>query len=225
MPLTGATRTLVTIATVVGVLAIAGATVAWRSAEASTPSTPQVQALQPIVPEPATTTPTTVRPPAPAPTTTPSTTSTTVRPTTVPTTPRPRTTVAPKPPTTTPTTSAPAGWTAPVAQKAGTSPEERCAAARRWVDQQGLPLPAGWGFKCPGSAIVAGQARWGVACWNCDGTGNWIAVDIGRIGASDAALRYVVAHETCHAIDYMGLGITTEVGADLCAALHGAPRP
>ena len=71
-----------------------------------------------------------------------------------------------------------------------------------------------------------GTARWGLACWNCEGHGSsWIAVDVGRIGASEATLRHVVAHETCHAIDYATLGLTTELTADLCAALHGAPRP
>ena len=64
-----------------------------------------------------------------------------------------------------------------------------------------------------------------MACWNCEGNGSWIAVDIGRAGASDAAVRYVVAHEICHAVDYTTIGLSTEVGADLCAALHGAPRP
>ena len=106
------------------------------------------------------------------------------------------------------------------------TPEERCANSHQWVVDHGLALPAGWGFRCPGQALVNGAERWGVACWNCNGDGtSWIAVDIGRIGSSDAALRYVIAHETCHAIDYAGLGITSEVGADLCAALHGAPRP
>ena len=65
-----------------------------------------------------------------------------------------------------------------------------------------------------------------MACWNCVGDGvSWIAVDVGRIGASDATLRHVIAHEICHAIDYMTTGLSSEVGADLCAALHGAPRP
>jgi hypothetical protein len=73
--------------------------------------------------------------------------------------------------------------------------------------------------------VVAGAERWGVACWNCEGAGSWIAVDVVRIGSSDAALRYVIAHETCHSIDDTTLGITTEIGADACAALHGAPRP
>lgn len=70
-----------------------------------------------------------------------------------------------------------------------------------------------------------GADRWGLACWNCDGTSSWIAVDIARIGPSELWLRYVVAHETCHANDYALLGLTTELGADLCAALRGAPRP
>ncbi|MGH9264571.1 MAG: hypothetical protein ACRD1D_07760, partial [Acidimicrobiales bacterium] len=67
--------------------------------------------------------------------------------------------------------------------------------------------------------------RWGMACWNCAGDGkSWIAVDIGRIGSSDTALRYVIAHEICHAIDYVTLGGSSEVGADACAGLHGAAR-
>ena len=49
--------------------------------------------------------------------------------------------------------------------------------------------------------------------------------DTARIGSSDATLRYVVAHELCHAMDDMALGLSSELGADLCAALHGAPRP
>lgn len=175
-------------------------------------------------------------------TTSPPTTSTTVTSTTVtPTTGAPPTTVA-RPRTTTPTTARPVPTTAaratttappattpfvaPVVQPSGRSPEERCMAALRWLAGQGLALPAGWGFRCPGVALERGVAKWGVACWNCELDGNnWIAVDVGRIGASDATLRYVVAHETCHANDYAGLGLTTELGADLCAALHGAPRP
>ena len=87
-------------------------------------------------------------------------------------------------------------------------------------------LPAGWGFRCPGPAIVDGAPRWGMACLNCEGDHtNWIAVDVGRIGPSEAALRYVIAHEICHAVEYMTLGLSTELTADLCAALHGAPRP
>ena len=115
---------------------------------------------------------------------------------------------------------------APVALPGNFTAEERCANARQWVAQQGLVLPAGWGYRCPGQAIVDGAAKWGMACWNCNGDGqSWIAVDIGRIGASDKALRYVIAHEICHAIEYLTLGISTEVTADLCAATHGAPRP
>lgn len=87
-------------------------------------------------------------------------------------------------------------------------------------------LPSGWGYRCPGQAQVNGSDRWGLACWNCQGDGSWIAVDVGRIGLSEVALRYVVAHEICHANDYESpLHVSTELGADLCAALHGAPRP
>jgi hypothetical protein len=74
--------------------------------------------------------------------------------------------------------------------------------------------------------MMGDTPRWGITCWNCaPGSGNYIAVDIERIGPSDAALRYVVAHETCHAIDYSLIGLSTEIDADLCAALHGAARP
>jgi hypothetical protein len=114
---------------------------------------------------------------------------------------------------------------APVAS-GGASGPERCASASQWLAQQGLRLPAGWGYRCPGAAVLNGASHWGVACWNCEGNGaSWIAADVDRIGSSDAALRYVVAHETCHAIDYATTGVTTEAGADLCAAQHGAPRP
>jgi hypothetical protein len=161
-----------------------------------------------------------------------STTSTTVKRTTTTTTTPPTT----RPPTTRVTTTRPPATAAPattrkaatqqpVALPTNNTPAERCANARQWVAEHGLTLPAGWGFRCPGTALVAGELRWGVACWNCEGNGSsWIAVDIGRIGSSDKALRYVIAHETCHAIDYMTLGLTTELQADLCAALHGAPR-
>ncbi|MDQ2827205.1 MAG: hypothetical protein M3Y04_09660, partial [Actinomycetota bacterium] len=121
--------------------------------------------------------------------------------------------------------TAPPAAVARAAAPIASSPELRCAAAMQWVNAHGLALPAGWGYRCPGLAVVNGAERWGVACWNCDGPGNWIAVDIGRIGSSDDALHYVVAHETCHADDYALLGLTTELSADLCAALHGAPRP
>ena len=113
----------------------------------------------------------------------------------------------------------------PVAQPTNSGPAERCAAALQWVAEHGLVLPAGWGFRCPGQALVGGSPRWGMACWNCEGAGSWIAIDVGRIGASDATLRHVIAHEICHALEYTALGLSTELTADLCAALHGAPRP
>jgi hypothetical protein len=199
-------------------LALTAAGVVWSAggADATAP-------IEPARVESSTTSTTT------APTTTvPPTTSTTARPKPVTTTAAPvRTTVPPRAPAATaPSAPEPPPVTAPVRSSASpaASAEERCAAALKWVGQHGLALPAGWGFRCPGQALENGLPRWGVACWNCEGNGSWIAIDAGRIGASDATLRYVIAHEICHAVDYMGLGTSTEVGADLCAALHGAPR-
>lgn len=223
MPFAGSVRhTLYSVAAVLAVVAIAGATIAW--------STPDASASAPAAPAPDTT------PPPPPPSTSSTTsstttstststsTSTTVKPKPVATTAKPRP-VAPAA-TAPPVTAPPATRPAPVALPGNFTAEERCANARQWVAQHGLVLPAGWGYRCPGQALENGTPRWGVACWNCAGDGqSWIAVDIGRIGASDKALRYVIAHEICHAIEYTTLGISTELTADLCAATHGAPRP
>ena len=91
------------------------------------------------------------------------------------------------------------------------------------MEANGLVLPPAYGFRCPSPALQGTTARWGITCWNCAGAGSYIAIDLDRIGSSDATLRYVIAHETCHAIDFATLGLSTEIGADLCAALHGAP--
>ena len=214
------TRHLVAgIAATVGVLGMVATAVVGRTAGAGAASTAAV--TSPATSELSTTTTSSTTPPTTVPPTT------TVKPKPVPTTVR---TTVPRAPATTaapPTTAAPApAPPPPVAQPSSLSAEARCANAVRWVAEHGLALPAGWGFRCPGQAIVGGTPRWGMACWNCEGNGaSWIAVDIGRIGASDRALFYVVAHEICHAIDYMGLGLSSELGADLCAAGHGAPRP
>ncbi len=163
-----------------------------------------------------------------------STTSTTTPPTTTPptTVPRPAVTAVAvvrsvAPAVAGPTPEAPDGPSAPAADEpapASASAADRCAAAHQWVEAHGLVLPAGYGFRCPGPALQGETPRWGITCWNCQGAGSYIAIDIDRIGASDANLRYVIAHETCHAIDFATLGLSTEIGADLCAALHGAPR-
>ena len=220
-PSTGRRRLFTGAITTLVLLPVAAGGLVWHAAGADA-TAPQVVDTAAVEPSTTTSSSTTTS------TTSTSTTSTTVKPQPVTTTAAPvRTTVprrapvitaaAPEPP---PTTVPPRVSPSPVA-----TAEERCAAALRWVGQHGLALPAGWSFRCPGEALENGQPRWGVACWNCEGTGSWVAVDVGRIGASDATLRYVVAHEICHAVDYVGLGISTELGADLCAALHGAPRP
>ncbi len=222
----GIHRPLAGVGAVLGVLALVGATLAWRTGDASATSGRPVVGMVEVAAEAPTTSSstssstTTAVPPT---TSTSTSTTTTLKPTSVPTTAPPRTTVPARPPA---QIAAAPPWSPPVALPSGTSPAERCAAARQWVGQRGLALPSGWGFRCPGSAVMDGTARWGLACWDCEGNGSsWIAVDIGRIGASEATLRHVVAHETCHAIDYASLGLTTELTADLCAALHGAPRP
>lgn len=214
---------LYSVAAVLVVVAIAGATFVWCTADASAsaPAAPGAPAAETTLPPPTTSSTT-----SSTTTSTSTSTSTTLKPKPVTTTAKPRP-VAPAttPPTAPPATAPPVTKPAPVALPGNFTAEERCANARQWVAQQGLALPAGWGFRCPGQAVVDGAAKWGMACWNCNGDGqSWIAVDIGRIGASDKTLRYVIAHEICHAIDFTTLGISTELGADLCAATHGAPR-
>jgi hypothetical protein len=222
MPFAGSARhMLYSVAAVLAVVAIGGATFVWCTADASASATSAPAPDTTLPPPPSTTSSTTSS--TTTSTSTSTSTSTTVKPKPVTTTAKPRPVAPATTPATAPPTTKPAP--APVALPGNFTAEERCANARQWVAEHGLVLPAGWGFRCPGQAIVDGAAKWGLACWNCNGDGqSWIAVDIGRIGASDKSLRYVIAHEICHAIDYMTLGISTEIGADLCAAVHGAPR-
>jgi len=208
------------------VLALGGAAFAWQANRAAALSPRAVAATSAgVIPEPPHSTTSSSTSTSSSST---SSTSTSIRPST-------STTVKPRPTPTAVTrvasapsvtvTVPPVTQPPPVVQSPSTDPAERCANARQWVAGQGLVLPAGWGFRCPGSAVLGGGPRWGLACWNCEGNGSWIAVDIGRIGASEATLRHVIAHEICHAIEYTTLGLSTELTADLCAALHGAPRP
>lgn len=158
-------------------------------------------------------------------------------------TPVPEVTVAPEPPPA-PVTVAPAPEPAapplavavavvrepdpepaPVEEPApAQSATERCSAGRQWVAAHGLSLPAGFAFRCPDPAIFAdGGSRWGTTCWNCGAPGgSYIAINIDRIGSSDDVLHHVIAHETCHAIQDVTTGMTTEESADACAAAHGA---
>ncbi|MDQ3897005.1 MAG: hypothetical protein M3326_07120 [Actinomycetota bacterium] len=97
-----------------------------------------------------------------------------------------------------------------------------CGEARSWVADAGLPLPPGVGYHCPSTEFP----HHGAACWNnryCPGTG-FIAVNLDLIGSPTAEyLRHVVAHEVCHILDFQSTGVSTEAGADACAAAHGAP--
>ncbi|MGH9226169.1 MAG: hypothetical protein ACRD2W_20830 [Acidimicrobiales bacterium] len=150
----------------------------------------------------------------PAPATTLPTTSTTTT-----TTARPATTSPPPAPTV--ATTAPA---VPTAERP--SPAGECEAALADVQASGLRLPPGWGYRCPDPALdYGGQPHAGVACWVCrGGAESYIAVNPSRAG-SGGALRGVVAHEVCHAVEFAAQGWTTEASADTCAADHGWPNP
>ncbi|MDQ3574190.1 MAG: hypothetical protein M3378_03980 [Actinomycetota bacterium] len=112
------------------------------------------------------------------------------------------------------------------AQSRAASPEARCAAALRRVQGAGLLLPAGFDYRCPGDtrSFVGDRQHWGVTCYYhqtfCP-NGAYVAVNPARVGRSDARLRYVVAHEIGHAIDYVTLGYTTEQSAHARARAAG----
>ena len=96
-----------------------------------------------------------------------------------------------------------------------------CAEALAWVSDAGLPLPPGVGYHCPSTQF----SHHGAACWNgspCRGSA-FIAINVELMGSpTPEYLRHVVAHEVCHILDFQSTGVTTEAGADACAAAHGA---
>jgi|GEM_PF-3515222 hypothetical protein len=123
-----------------------------------------------------------------------------------------------------PTTAPPAPDRAPAPGPVNT----RCAAARQDVEATGLVLPDRFEFRCPGNTELSrgGRQHWGVTCSYaslCPG-GAYVAVNLDRIGPSEARLRYVVAHEICHAVDVEARRPLREPAADACAAAHGFPR-
>ncbi len=98
---------------------------------------------------------------------------------------------------------------------------DQCAEALSWVAEAGLPLPPGVGYHCPSTQF----SHHGAACWNgspCPDSA-FIAVNLELMGSpAPDYLRHVVAHEVCHILDFQATGVTTEAGADACAARHGA---
>jgi len=96
-----------------------------------------------------------------------------------------------------------------------------CADALARVEEAGLVLPEGVDFDCPSTQF----AHHGAACWDeypCPGRA-MIAVNLGLIGDRPADyLRYVVAHEICHILDFQAGRRTSEAGAHACALAHGA---
>ncbi|HUR18239.1 MAG TPA: hypothetical protein VMZ51_04795, partial [Acidimicrobiales bacterium] len=104
----------------------------------------------------------------------------------------------------------------------------RCTAARSDVEAAGLVLPAQFEYRCPGSTetFTWDRQHWGTACFRMSlcPTSAYIAINPGLIGPNEARLRYVVAHETCHALDSVARRPLDEPAADACAAAHGFPR-
>ncbi len=109
---------------------------------------------------------------------------------------------------------------------AAASPEARCAAALQRVQGAGLVLPSGFEYRCPGDtrSFVGDRQRWGVTCYYhlifCP-NGAYVAVNPAAVGRSNTRLRYVVAHEIGHAIDYATQGFTTEETAHARARAAG----
>lgn len=108
-------------------------------------------------------------------------------------------------------------------------PSTRCLDALADVEGAGLFLPEETEFRCPGNteSFPGDRQHWGVACWRndyyCRG-GSWIAVNPRTVGPDDDRLRHVIAHETCHILDYAAGGVTSESSADACASRVGFPR-
>jgi hypothetical protein len=129
-----------------------------------------------------------------------------------------------------PTTAPVATTTAPVNPQPATRSgviDSRCAAGLAAVEATGLVLPALFEFRCPGSTELfpGDRQHWGVACAFASlcPRGAYVAVNPAVIGPSDARLRFVIAHEICHARDYVEGRPVSEAAADACAAGHGFP--
>lgn len=105
----------------------------------------------------------------------------------------------------------------------------RCLAALEDVRASGLLLPAIFEYRCPGDtqSFPGDRQHWGITCHRhpryCP-TGAYIGVNPAVVGPDEARLRYTVAHETCHALDYEAGRTPTEPAAEACAAKHGFPR-
>ena len=106
--------------------------------------------------------------------------------------------------------------------------DPRCRAALADVEATGLVLPAVFEYRCPGSTELFAGARqhWGTTCAQTSlcPNGAYVAINPAVIGPSESRLRYVVAHEICHARGYIAHRPVDEAAADSCAAAHGFPR-
>lgn len=111
------------------------------------------------------------------------------------------------------------------------APRDRCGPALADVSASGLTVPAGFVFNCPASAQDSdGSIHQGLTSWvpgcpstvHVPGQGCYVDVNPSRV-SSDGYLRHVVAHELCHAWQYVTWGVTSEAFADFCAAKFGFP--
>jgi hypothetical protein len=109
----------------------------------------------------------------------------------------------------------------PAAAETSAAPDP-CAEALAWVAGAGLPLPRATDYRCPSTQYP----HQGAACWDdtpCPGMG-FVAINMNLLaGTSIPYLHHVVAHEVCHILDFQATGVSSETGADACAAAHGAP--
>lgn len=140
---------------------------------------------------------------------------------------RPSTTTTTRPTTTT-TLAAVVLAASPALATGWGAVASRCTAARSHVEAAGLVLPAQVEYRCPGSTetFTGDRQHWGTACLRMSlcPTSAYIAINPGLIGPNEARLRYVVAHETCHALDFVARRPLDEAAADACAAVHGYRR-
>lgn len=125
------------------------------------------------------------------------------------------------------TTSPPAGRqrVADAPSGAPTDPAIRCERERSAVELTGLVLPGGFEYRCPGSThlFIGDRQHWGTICAYASlcPRSAYVAINPAVIGPNDARLRYVIAHEFCHARDYQARRPVRESTADACAAAHG----
>lgn len=106
------------------------------------------------------------------------------------------------------------------------NPQAQCDHARWVVSAAGDSLPDPWEFRCPGDA----DGDEALAVYNSQTHERFVVIGYPALDDDDGGvwLRYVVAHEFCHARAFEGLESNPwldENATDACAARYGFPRP